>query len=114
MKKIDVKDLSSDDLDEWKQRGVLKEDFSTKNDWDVTVYPNPSNGQITIDLKEESNQNTQLEMYGVDGSKVFSHLIALSDSRNSEVIDLPELEPGMYIMELTQGERVKDKKIIIQ
>lgn len=57
----------------------------------VEVYPNPSNGQLYIELEAAAD----LQVYNIMGQVVHREYI-----KQSQAIQLPELSPGMYYFEL--------------
>jgi hypothetical protein len=72
------------------------------------IYPNPSQGMFTIHFEEESS-NTNIQIFDVMGK------LRKSISTNSPIqtIDASELENGVYIVVLSDKERLFKEKIII-
>lgn len=75
----------------------------------ITVFPNPTSGKITIQFDAKFSFSFQIEIYSINGQKVFSTI--LQDSFNK--IDLSKLEKGMYFIRLTKENEIITKKIII-
>jgi len=61
---------------------------------DVDVYPNPSNGEFTIDLPENINPSLALHltMFNLAGSKVLD----ASMLEKKSIIDISTIAPGIY------------------
>ncbi len=55
------------------------------------LYPNPSTGKLTIDLKEPA----RIQIFAMDGQKVWS-----ADLEASSQLDLAFLEPGIYLLQI--------------
>lgn len=72
----------------------------------VTVYPNPSEGNITI---TGVNNISDIGVYDLTGRKVMSVRNISSGSR----LDLTGLEKGAYFIRIEDGENVSTKKIVI-
>ncbi len=74
------------------------------------LYPNPSKGMLTVELEKSPSKNGSLEIYTLNGKKIFvKHL-------NSKIssIDLNSIEKGAYIIKINDGERnFKTSKLII-
>jgi len=71
---------------------------------DVAIFPNPTNGIITV---ESISEVEYIAVYGITGEKL------LETSAKSE-IDLSSLSSGMYLVRFTSENRIITKKIIKQ
>ncbi len=65
--------------------------INTIENTNLLVYPNPTNGIIHVDLKE----NYKFEAFALNGMLVLSNFI------ENNTIDLTELESGMYLLNLS-------------
>lgn len=71
------------------------------------VYPNPFNDKISIEAKTDFKM---IEIYDLNGK---SHFIkTLTQENKTEIIDLKNLEKGIYILKLKTEEQNITKKII--
>jgi hypothetical protein len=73
------------------------------------IYPNPSNGKFIL----ESNWNNsypELSILNASGKEVHNSRI---DGNNAASFDIP-LQPGVYLMILSDGERTEKLKLMIQ
>jgi hypothetical protein len=75
----------------------------------ITIYPNPNNGEFTIDLNEFS-ANTHIEVYNIFGELIMKQTI---DSLNHN-IDIQNLANGSYLVLIMQREKVIKKSIIVK
>jgi len=80
-------------------------DFSLKA---ATVYPNPSNGNFSIETKSGLDK---INIYSQIGSLVKT--IEISDQSNKVDVNLKSLQKGIYLIELQSGKENSWKKIII-
>ena len=85
--------------------------YFTKNDGvaenignDAHIYPNPSNGFITVDVE---GMNV-LTVYNTTGQMVYNHSI-----NDKTTVDLSKLEKGTYLMVLTTKEGKNTKQVIV-
>jgi len=74
----------------------------------ITVYPNPTTGQLTIDNRELSIKN--VEIYDIVGRKQLSIDCQLS----IEIIDVSNLSNGTYFLRIQTENGVVTKKVIKQ
>ena len=73
---------------------------------DYAIYPNPSNGIISLSLKE----NSKIKVFNTSGTLVFE---TIKDSENS-TIDLTSLSHGLYLVQVESNGSISSKKLIIQ
>lgn len=85
--------------------------YFTKNDGvaenignDAHIYPNPSNGFITVDVE---GMNV-LTVYNTTGQMVYNQSI-----NDKTTVDLSKLEKGTYLMVLTTKEGKNTKQVIV-
>ncbi len=84
-------------------------DDISDTDFNVKVYPNPSNGELTIERLKASTENLQVEIVDVTGSVIYKNQNLISNK-----IDLSKIPNGVYVMSITDGEFVQNKRIVIQ
>lgn len=79
----------------------------------VNVYPNPSNGNFTIDLNSAEISDIDMEILDLNGKRIwaksFNDIIEISEN-----IQLSGMSNGFYIVKLTKGNRSLYHKISIQ
>ena len=69
---------------------------------DIAIYPNPTNGQITI----KSNNFKKVDIYNINGS--------LLKTAKTQKIDLSNFSKGVYFAKVTTNQGTTTKKIILQ
>jgi hypothetical protein len=82
-------------------------DFSLER---LNVYPNPNQGVFTVDFSQvNTSTDFDINVYNINGQLVYhAHTI-------QSKIDINLLEvSGIYILSITSGEQVLNKKLIIQ
>ncbi len=76
------------------------------------IYPNPSNGNITL-LTDENYKDIKLKLYSSDGKQVFSKELESSQNNNIK-LNTATLNSGVYILNIVTESTTVSKKIIIQ
>ncbi len=71
-----------------------------------SVYPNPCNDYISIKL--ENSDNFKISIVDIQGQAISSQLI----SGKATSIDLKDLNSGIYILKIEQGEKVLIRKVL--
>ena len=77
----------------------------------LNLYPNPSNGQFTLEFDDASNLPDRVLMYDLNG-RVVRELSSSVNTINS--FDVSDLSKGTYFVQIVQGEKVAMKKLIVQ
>jgi endonuclease I len=72
---------------------------------DVNIYPNPSNGNFTIN---NSNEIYSIEVYNLLGQKVFER-----NNTNATALSISHLNKGVYLIKIIDQTKTSVKKIII-
>lgn len=75
----------------------------------ITIYPNPSNGEIFINNSKNSNIET-VEIFDVTGKK----LKKFHDITNNKAIRFNSLKSGLYFVKINYGSRSIIKKLIVE
>lgn len=85
----------------------IHESLTPEND--MTVYPNPSNGIFTINMKNKGVAN--ISVLSVLGDKVYEAPI----TNYNQSIDLTDLSKGVYLLKLeTKNHEIYKQKIVIR
>jgi len=78
----------------------------------LSVYPNPSDGNITIASEQLSDQEANISVFDISGKKVWSKSILAMSTKEHVVLE--GLNPGTYLLSLESEGRVYRRKIIIE
>ncbi|HRG59613.1 MAG TPA: PKD domain-containing protein [Bacteroidia bacterium] len=82
-----------------------------KNDFDFNIYPNPSNGLFNILLMNTNNyKQWQVKAINVIGENTYQK--SFIENKNL-VIDLTNLAPGIYTIEVNNGVNSMQKRVAI-
>lgn len=76
----------------------------------LDVYPNPSSGRFTVNLKDKTVE-TKICVYDVLGNCVFDKV---SMKNSNEKIDLTNQPKGIYTLEIESAGESLIKKIVLQ
>ena len=78
---------------------------STKNEelYSINIYPNPTNDQITIDIKGYSGP-VNVEVYDLQGR--------LLETTNSTTVSLKKYSKGIYVFRVSYGDRTEELRIL--
>ena len=74
------------------------------------VYPNPTNGNININL-DHNAENASIKVYDLTGKIIYESVINNSYKAN---VNLNDFAAGLYFLEIKEGEFKQVEKIIKQ
>ncbi len=72
----------------------------------INIYPNPSNGQFTLDFTSVKNQVSSVKIYDLVGKNVYSKDAKINEGANKLSIDVSNLSSGVYILNI-ENQKVK-------
>lgn len=107
-------------------------DFGTLNDWyiefcvttstlniqdnfinnNLSIYPNPNKGSFTVALNSGIAEDISIDVYDIRGRQVYGKIYNGSD-RFNQAIDL-DVQSGIYLVKVSNGNFSETKKIIIE
>ncbi|MBK7426238.1 MAG: T9SS type A sorting domain-containing protein [Saprospiraceae bacterium] len=78
-----------------------------------SVYPNPTSGELNIDLKEYIGKNVQIELYSLEGKLM--QLISMDEvSKNTQTMLLDRYSSGIYFVKLrSKGLPDMTKRVVL-
>ncbi len=81
------------------------------NTGDIVVFPNPSNGDINIQIKANPSNTGVLELYDVYGKKVFEKSVFISNETLK--MQFPSQVNGIYLLRVTSGNKIFSKQMVL-
>ncbi len=85
----------------------------TENQFNVFgVYPNPSNGEITLTLS--TNDDVTVSLFDIRGRKVYSQLHNNTSDSFTKKVDFSSMASGVYMLDVQSGSKRAIKKLVIQ
>lgn len=78
----------------------------------LTVFPNPNNGDFNVKFNSTSNNDVNIEVFDIRGRKVFGNSYRNTGVFNQS-IKLDNVQSGMYLLNISEGNRKITKKIIV-
>lgn len=79
-----------------------------------SVYPNPNNGQFTLEFSSNDKGTLQVYIFDITGRVVKSDILQNFDGKYNVPYDLTNEPKGAYLLQLKIGDKMTSKKIIIQ
>ncbi|GEM_PF-3289629 len=81
---------------------------------DLSVYPNPTEGVVTIRLNQPQKLKTRIEVVDAQGKSVFKENLGKFSGEYSKELNLKEFGSGIYIINIEQGGDVRSEKVVVK
>jgi hypothetical protein len=88
---------------------TLQEYSATESEQGIKVFPNPTSGQITIELPETASPGGTIEIMRLTGDRVFQQALPPVKTHS---FNLGSHSPGIYILRVKQKNEVLTAKVI--
>lgn len=82
-----------------------------KNELAVSLYPNPSSGLFTVDIKELLKGPVSVKVFNMLGEELRG--ILSDQSKNKIIVDMNKRPAGVYYVHISNAGKMSTKKIII-
>lgn len=88
----------------------LNDIYSSKN---INIYPNPSNGYVTIDLDAIHQSEVEVRIIDLVGKTIYNNVLKFDQGFSTRTIDLMKFDDGIYLIEVKIDQEKYTGKIII-
>ena len=85
-----------------------------KENYGPLVFPNPSDGRLTLVLPDENIKDFTGEIFNTFGQKVYSFNGKMEARQHSSLQNLSFLNEGLYLLKIKSGNACYEDKIIIR
>lgn len=89
---------------------VSTNDFSLNGE-SFTIYPNPFNDDLNIDMNAANTGEVSIEIFDLVGKRVFTQKMNINAGQNTENLNLPDLSSGTYFLKMTKANASETVKI---
>jgi len=80
---------------------------------DLVIFPNPSKGEVNIQIQSATNTDVKISLFDIQGRKVFKTSKESNSDLFNTTLDFRKLANGMYLIDIQQGNKKTTKQIII-
>jgi hypothetical protein len=89
---------------------VLGLNDAKKDITEMTIFPNPVNNEVNVDVALESSLNGKVEIYNSIGATVIAQPAMFNSGSNRVSLDVSSLAPGNYMLAVKTDNGVVSKK----
>lgn len=81
---------------------------------DVKVYPNPSDGMVNLEIRNQNKETVLLEIITMQGQLIVRKELNAGASEFVERVDMSRYASGIYCVKMTTGQHQVIKKVVIR
>ncbi|HDZ15342.1 hypothetical protein LCGC14_0650910 [marine sediment metagenome] len=74
---------------------------------EVKLYPNPTFGGV-VNILTQANADKEITVYDVFGE------VVLKDQINGKTLDVSRLAPGVYVLQISEGQQTITRKLVVK
>jgi hypothetical protein len=79
----------------------------------INLFPNPSNGMLSVELNAEKQTNIQITILDFVGKVVFDENYSFGQGQEIRNINLYDLNNGLYFIRFRSGDTIYTEKLVI-
>lgn len=92
------------------QASLITDSFGLNN---FKLFPNPNNGNFTIQFNSDSRNQVKIIVHDLRGREIYSKSYT-NDGLFNENLQLSNVQSGVYLVTVQDGDRKEVKKIVLE
>jgi hypothetical protein len=80
---------------------------------ELNYYPNPNDGKFTLEFKADKRP-TEVKITSLEGKEIYAETLQNFEGIYQNEIDLSSQKRGIYLLQIIQGNKAMNKKIVIE
>jgi len=92
----------------------VPENVENIREQEVRIYPNPTNGLLTIEMDNTGNGTACIEIYDLTGKMLLGKEYRTGNPHFAQQIDVSTFNEGVYFIRVIQADAVVVKKIVVK
>jgi len=112
--RVEVEDADEDELEMLQEGNNSFVSGNTLYTSEFNLFPNPSNGEITVEFELANKGRTSLQIFDQNARLVYEEDLGKIEGHWSKKIDLQQYGSGVYFLNLVQGDQALTKKFIVE
>jgi hypothetical protein len=80
----------------------------------LKVFPNPTNGYITIEFDNIMNESSELVVFSNIGQQVYVEQLKKAAGKQQKMIDLRNMPKGIYIVQIKSPTQIRTQKVVLK
>ena len=80
----------------------------------IVIYPNPNTRLFTLTFTALQGNEAEIKVLNVLGKTVYFEKVSITQNEYFKEIELGKITTGIYIVQVKEGEKIINRKIIIE
>jgi hypothetical protein len=80
----------------------------------LKIFPNPNHGIFTIELNSQKYTEYNMNVYNVTGRQIYMENFVVNKGYNTKTISIPNIEKGIYFLNLKNEDGISTYQLLIQ
>ncbi|MEM1000387.1 MAG: T9SS type A sorting domain-containing protein [Bacteroidota bacterium] len=81
---------------------------------EFSVYPNPTTGMLTLTLETiDENRPLEMKVYSLIGQEMYTQTITPFSGLQKMQLDLTKFPKGIYMVEISNGDKSRIKRVSV-
>lgn len=80
----------------------------------LSLYPNPNDGNFTLEVKDAASGSLHLAMYNLHGQQLFERAESIADNYSKINLNMQNLASGTYLLVVRSGEKTARLKLMVE
>ena len=76
------------------------------------VWPNPINDQLNVAIQSQSSDDVFVTVYDILGKRIINEKLNFSNDFYKGTLNVESINPGIYLVKITQGNKQSVRKIV--
>ncbi len=112
--KVNIDDLDKNDLVKLDNSTGINPTGNNLKIEKLDFYPNPNNGKFNLSFTLPEKGNTKITVFDSNGKEVYKEILSDFTGEYNKAIDISAEGKGMYFLNVEQGSKVMNKKLVIK
>lgn len=112
--KVCIVMLSESDARTLEKSGVETNKVNDLEITDLNIFPNPGTGSFNMKFSLNNKEKTEIKIFDINGKEVYKENIDRFDGEYNNQIDISDKGKGTFFINIRQGDKLMNKKIIIE
>jgi hypothetical protein len=79
----------------------------------IVVYPNPTNGRITVEL-DKVQTSVDMALFNMEGKQIMKKVVYPVSGKLEETFNISHLNEGTYLLQMISNSQIYNSKVVVK